>query len=206
MITLESGTALNCDCRSAWLKEHWKQLKLGASNEIARFFIARFSADSLNDNFDRHLQENEPAAGKRFGGKSQLEDLFIKQSNLTYEQLIELNLNRISSFEQTLDQVKCREQAEPPDADLFLVKGVDEKFDAHQFANHKFNLNYLAKIERRRGDRKQSVLDAFQQSMRSCVRSLANKANNLFNEINYLPTLTGSLLAGVLTQKFIVSY
>ena len=203
---MEPGTALTCDCQSAWLKDHWKQLKLEASNEIARYFIARFSLDSLNDNFYRHLQENEAAAAKRFGGgKSQLEDLFIKQSNLTYEQLIELNLNRIATFERNLDQVKCREATEP-ETDLFLVKGVDEPFDARHFTNAKFNSNYLAKIERRQADRKQSVLDAFQHSMRSCVRSFTNNANNLFNEINYLPTLAGCLLTGILAKKLIVSY
>ena len=178
---------------------------------MARFFIARFSID-LNDHFYRRVQEQESASSKRFGGKSQLEDLFIKPSttNLTYEQLIELNFNRIASFEQNLDQVKCREQAEsssPPENDLvFLVKGVDERFDPHQFNNQKFHLNYLAKIERRKADRKQSVLDAFQHSMRSCVRSFANDANNLFNEINYRTTLAGTLLAGILAQKFICSY
>lgn len=208
VISLEAGTSLNCDCRSAWLKDHWKRLKLEASNEIVRFFIARFSIHSLNDHFYR--PEKESTAGQRFAGKSQLEDLFIKQSNLTYEQLIELNLNRIANFEQNLDQVKCREQVagEPADGDLFLVKGVDEKFDAHHFANNKFNLNYLAKIERRKANRKQSVLDAFQHSMRSCLRSsaFASRATNLFNEINYLASLGGCLLASVLVQKFIASY
>lgn len=170
-------------------------------NNIAKWF----SIDSLNEKHHfYHLEEKESTTNKF--NKNQLDDLFIKQ-NLTYEQLIELNLNRILNLEQNLEQVKCKEQNEQPDNDLFLVKDINEKFDHHHFNNNKFNLNYLNKIEKRKNERKQSILDAFQSTMKTCIRSLTNNSNNLFNEINYLKYFGGSFLVNfIICQNLVFTY
>lgn len=179
-ITFERDTILNCDCTTTWLKEHWKTRRLDASNVIAKWF----SIDSQNDNhLHRHQPEKESTASKL--NKNQLDELFMQQNaNLTYEQLIDSNLNRQQNLEANLDQVKCATPENEPDNDLFLVKKFDEKFDHHHFGNGRFSLIYLTKIRQMKNDRKSSILDAFQHQMRSCVRTATNSTK--LNEINYL--------------------
>ena len=174
-ITFEPDTVLDCEnCKLAWLKDYWKKKKLDASNEIVKFFTNWFSKlDVVALSENHHL--------KNFN-KNQLDSLFVSQNtNLTYEQLIELNLNEIAEFETNLDEIKCINQ---PSAGQ-QVNELPLLINNDSF-NSKFNLIYLDKIERRRNDRKLSILDAFQREMRSCVQSLTNNSNNLFNEINYL--------------------
>lgn len=194
---------LNCDCRSNWLKDHWKKLKLDTSKEIARWFLI----DSQNDNHLHHHHHipDKDSSTLRLYNNNQLDDLNKQNAgNLTYEQLIELNSNRLRKLEANLDEIKCREEygGKQEDDEHFFIKRSDEKLD--NLNNNKLNSMYLNKLNRMRNNRKLSILDAFQYQMRSCVSSpLANSSKYLFNEINYFGYFSFVVLVNLIVQKFI---
>lgn len=193
---------MDCDCRSTWIKEYWKKLKLDASNEIAKHFTKWLSIDTQNDNHLSHrhhsIEKDTTTTTTKFN-KNQLDEQFIINSNRnlnqTYEQLIDEFLNRNQLLEDNLNLVKCRDQNDYLDNDLFLVKKKDENFDddhqQHQlyFSNSRFSLIYLNKMKFMKNDRKLSILDSFHK-MRSCLPT--SSTNSAFsgsfklNKINYL--------------------
>lgn len=120
--------------------------------------------------------------------------------NLTYEQLIELNSNRLIELENNLDQIKCKDQPEIELDDNFLIKKANEKLGDNNF--NKLNIMQSIKINKMKNDRKLSILDAFQyQYMRSCIRSLNNNSKNLFNNINYFTYFSSIILVNLIVQQ-----